>query len=411
MRLLFIHQNFPGQYRNIAPALQQQGHQVVALGCRRFVPPPGLQYHSYAPPDAQAVETVSPDQDLNRCLARAERVADLAYRLREEGFSPDAICYHSGWGEGLYLRDIWPQAALLCYPELYARPRLMGYGFDPLVGQPQPAILQALRRQNFVALSAIADSDVAIAPTQFQISTFPPQLRNHFQRIHEGVDIRLARPNPRRIIQLASGLQLSRDNKVITFATRNLEPLRGLATFMRAIPHIQQRHPDAYILLAGGNGSSYGPPPPDEAGWKQVYLRELQGQLDLSRIHFLGPIPYEYLLGLFQISSCHCYLTYPYALSWSMLEAMSCGALIIGSRCEPVQEVIRHGENGLLADFANPEQLAEAVIEALDRRESMRSLRAAARQTVLEQYRLDEAVHRYEMLCADLASRQRPYPL
>ena len=389
------------------PALLARGHGVTAIGSRPMPQPPaGLRYLLYAnggSPSAQqsAGRLVDPDLELN--LRRAARVADLARQLREEGLRPDAVVFHSGWGEGLYLRDIWPDAALIAYPELYASERLMGHGFDPDLGEPSEGIRMALRRQTFMALAAIADSDAAVAPTLFQRDTFPPHLRGRFQVIHEGVDVEQVRPNPNRHVQIRPGLMLAKGDPVITYVSRSLEPLRGFRSFMRALPELQARHPTAQVLIVGDPaGASYSRPSAHPEGYWGEMVALLGHRLDLSRIHRLGRLPYGELLAVLQLSAVHVYFSYPYALSWSLLEAMACGAVVVGSANGPVDEVIQHGHNGLLVPFAAHDQLAATLLQVLADPAAHAPLGVAARATVEQRYTLAACTSGYEQLVSSL---------
>ena len=403
MQILLVHQNFPGQFRDLAPRLIQRGHQVVAMG-QRPMPrvPRGLQYLQYEPlADGGARQLADPDLEQN--LKRGARVQAQAKRLKEKGFEPDAVVAHSGWGEALYLREVWPRAILLAYPELYAKPELLGFGFDRDLGEIGEGLRQSMKRQNFMALAAIADADAAVVPTQFQRDTFPAHLRGRFQVIHEGVDTERAQPYPNRHVRLSEQLMLRHGDPVITFVNRTLEPLRGFRSLMRALPIIQQEHPTAQTLIVGEQlGSSYGQPSSHPKGYPGEMLALLGQRLDLSRIHFLGRVDYANLLALFQISAAHIYLTYPYALGWSLLEAMACAAPVVGSANDPVTEVIRDGLNGRLVPFAAPERLAEVVLDLLSDPSQRARLGEQGRQTVLQRYRIEQSLQSYEQLITSL---------
>lgn len=403
MQILLVHQNFPGQFRDLAPRLIQRGHQVVAMGQRPMPKvPPGLQYLQYEPlADGGARQLADPDLEQN--LKRGARVQAQAKRLKEKGFEPDAVVAHSGWGEALYLREVWPRAILLAYPELYAKPELLGFGFDRDLGEIGEGLRQSMKRQNFMALAAIADADAAVVPTQFQRDTFPAHLRGRFQVIHEGVDTERAQPYPNRHVRLSEQLMLRHGDPVITFVNRTLEPLRGFRSLMRALPIIQQEHPTAQTLIVGEQlGSSYGQPSSHPKGYPGEMLALLGQRLDLSRIHFLGRVDYANLLALFQISAAHIYLTYPYALGWSLLEAMACAAPVVGSANDPVTEVIRDGLNGRLVPFAAPERLAEVVLDLLSDPSQRARLGEQGRQTVLQRYRIEQSLQSYEQLITSL---------
>jgi glycosyltransferase involved in cell wall biosynthesis len=160
-------------------------------------------------------------------------------------------------------------------------------------------------------------------------------------------------------------------------------------------------------VIVGGDDVSYGRPPEEGGGWRARLLAELGGRLDLARVHFVGRLPYERYVSLLQVSAAHVYLTYPFVLSWSMLEAMAAGCMVIGSATSPVEEVLTHRQNGVLVDFFARDQLADAVCWALDEPEAARALRAAARRTVVERFALERCLAAQEAFLDGLA-RTRP---
>jgi len=402
MHFLLVHQNFPGQFRDLAPRLVALGHRVTAITARQ--PPPGMFpeairvcVYPWSQPEREGT-LIDPNLEVN--LRRGAKVAAMATLLRQQGLQPDVVIAHSGWGEALYLRDIWPRARLWAYPELYCQPRLLGYGFDPERGMPTDRVLQSMRRQNFVALAALADSDLALSPTQFQRDTFPAHLRHHIRVLPEGVDLQPLGQLPVQPIVVPDGPTLTAGDPVVTFASRSLEPHRGFPMFMRALPELFRRHASVQVLVVGGFGTSYSEPSPHPKGYRGQLLQELQGQLDLSRLHFLGAIPHSQLLLLLRISSAHVYLTYPYALSWSLMEAMGCAAPLVASTPGPAAEVVIDGETGLLVPFGHSRNLSEALLYLLANGPVARQLGLAAQRLALERFDVGRAAKELVTLAA-----------
>lgn len=388
MRVLFVHQNFPAQYRHVAPTLaRRSGTQVMALGENAGEALPGVQHLRYKPPQAAAKESHRFVRRFESAVYRGHLVARACAQMKEKGFVPDLVCCHPGWGEGLYLRDVFPDAKLLYYFEFYYRSSGADVGFDP----PGPVGLDdacRVRTLNTTHLMSLEEADWGQTPTQWQASRFPDWARQRMSVVHEGVDTDLIRRQPQAGFTLADGRTLGPEDEVVTFIGRGLEPYRGFHVFMRSLPEILARRPHAQIVLVGGDDPHYGSKPREGGTWKEVLLAELGERLDLSRMHFTGKIPHPQLLALMSLSSAHVYLTYPFVLSWSMLEAMSCGCLVIGSRTAPVEEVLEHERNGLLVDFFSPDEVAAAVVRALEDKAAMQPLRDAARRTVQERYDL-----------------------
>lgn len=390
MRILFVHQNFPAQYVHIAQALAADtANEVVALASSaKASVPPGVRVVAHNITRGNTPEIHPFAADFETKIIRAQAAAEAAERLKAEGFVPDIICGHAGWGETLFLRDVWPEARQLTYMEFFYRGRGGDFGFDPEFGAPAADALWRLRARNASFLMALESTDWAVSPTRWQRSQLPASGQTRTSVVHEGVDTRKIRPNPNASITLGRAGVCRVGDEIVTFVNRNLEPYRGYHSFIRAVPEILARRPKARVVLVGGEGVSYGSKPPEGRTWKDIFLAEVSGRIDMSRVHFVGQVPYATYLNLLQVSAAHVYLTYPFVLSWSMLESMAAECLVIGSRTQPVEEVIEHGRNGLLVDFFSPEAIAAAVVEALANPKAYREMRRAARRTVVERYDL-----------------------
>ena len=387
MKILFVHQNFPGQFLHLAPALVARGHTVVALtdeGNKRTSPVPVMRYRK---PAASAAEGLG--RTYAEAAERGAAVARAAAQLRrDKGFVPDVVFGHGGWGETLFLREVWPEARHLSYAEFYYAARGLDADFDP---EFQPADLgRRLRTSARKAhlMMALAEADAAVAPTRWQASTFPAPWRDRISVIHDGIDTDRVRPDPAARLVLPDGRVLAAGDEVLGFVNRNLEPYRGYHIFMRALPAVLKARPEAQVVIVGGDGVSYGPAPGGGRTWKQVFLDEVREGLDLSRVHFLGQVPYAQFLSLLQVARVHAYLTYPFVLSWSLMEAMSAGGLVVASRTRPVEEMIRDGANGRLVDFFDVAGWSAALIEALADPAAGAARRAAARATIVDGYDL-----------------------
>ena len=330
-------------------------------------------------------------------VIRAEACAQAALKLKEQGFTPDIICAHPGWGESLFLKAIWPQCPILHYQEYYYP--LEGYdlNFDPET-QPANTLEKASKviLKNNTILLALEDSDWNVCPTKFQRSSFPQHWQQSISVIHDGIDTKIACPNPSaKSLQLPDGTELNQNTPIITFVNRTLEPYRGCHTFIRAIPELQRLCPEAEIVLVGETqGVSYGSVCPN-GEWKDQFLKEIDGNYDPEHVHFTGSLAYEQFLQLLQLSKAHVYLTYPFVLSWSLLEAMSTQCAIVGSATAPVQELIKHGHNGLLVDFFDHQDLAESISELLNNRALAETLGRNARQTIIKDYSIEQCVPRH----------------
>jgi glycosyltransferase involved in cell wall biosynthesis len=393
MNILFIHQNFPGQFKHLAPALAARGHNVVAMPIREGEPTKwlGTTVVPYQLNRSTTEGIHSWTAETEAKFIRGEACFRACQRLKAQGFSPEVIIAHPGWGESLFLKEIWPKAKLGIYCEFYYRPHGADVGFDQEFPQPDDADACRVILKNVNNLLHFETADAGISPTKWQASTFPERFKSKITVVHDGIDSDIVAPNPNVQLSLGSGVQLTRQDEVITFVNRNLEPYRGYHVFMRALPEILKRRPQAKIFLVGGNDVSYGARSPDGRSWRDIFISEVRPQIsneDWSRVIFLGNVPYEHFIPLLQLSTVHVYLTYPFVLSWSLLEAMSVGCAIVASNTQPVREAIRHNDTGRLVDFFDVQGLAHEVCSLLDDPVARRNLSINARAFVKKTYDL-----------------------
>lgn len=386
MNILLVHQNFPGQFRGLAPALLAAGHQVKAISMRSENPMLGVENLSYRPMRSSTADVHPWLVNTESAVIRAEAAAARATQLRQSGWQPDVVLGHTGWGEMLLMKQVFPQARLLGFNELYYRVQGGDVGFDPEFPADETAQLR-LQVRNMHLLSSLLACDVGVTATQWQASCFPEFVRPKIQVIHDGIQTERLQADPQAFIRLGRDQLVFRlGDEVVTFINRNLEPLRGYHQFMRALPQILAARPKAHVVIVGGDQVSYGAKPPEGQTYKEIYWNEVRGHLDASRVHFVGQVPYTLLIQLLQVSAVHVYLTVPFVLSWSMLEAMSLGALVVGSSTAPVQEVIQDGKNGRLVDFFDPKDIASTVCDVLAHPKKHEKLRRAARKTIVDRY-------------------------
>lgn len=409
MNFLFIHQSFPGQYKFIVNQLLKDPlNKVVALGIESctesFVG--NFVYHQYSLTrgNCQGIDPLL--LDLDSKIIRAQDCALLAAKIKLSGFTPDIICAHPGWGEALFLKDIWPLVPLLCYQEFYYNTFGFDLDFDAEFNQ-NPSLYDAykIRLKNANPLLMLNSSDWNVSPTKFQRSTFPSIWRNQISTIHDGIDTTyIDSLSSNTELKLPSGHVLSPFSEIVTFVNRSIEPYRGAHTFIRSIPHIQSLLPKAEIVFVGSQeGVSYGALPP-RSNWKDIFIDEIAGQFDPRKVHFTGPLCYTDYLKLLHISSCHVYLTYPFVLSWSLLEAMSIGLPIVASSTAPVLEVINDRISGLLVNFFSPHEIANSIFEVISNKDLASFLGRNARNVILDNYNLEKCVNQQISLIRQVAS-------
>lgn len=406
---LFIHQNFPGQYRHVVQHLAGlKGHDV------RFITQPnenaisGVKKLAYPKDERGPINCHAYSVEIDRAVYAGAAVADVCRKLHEEGFRPDLVVGHSGWGETLFVKDVFPDTPLLANFEFYYHAHGVDVGFDPefhsIFNEPS-----RLRTRNAINLMAFQAADWGHSATEWQRSLYPPEMRTRISVLHEGVDTDVVCPNKYASFTLPNnGRVLTRHDEVVTYVARNLEPYRGFHVFMRALPELLHRRPDAQVVIVGGDDVSYGAPAPPRSTFRDSLLQELRGELDLSRVHFTGLLEYGAYLNLLQVSSAHVYLTYPFVLSWSFIEAMAAGCLIVASSTPPVLEVLKDGRNGFAVDFFDGAELVEHIVFALKNPERVEKLRRAARATAVERYDLKRVLMPRWLKLFDALVKGRP---
>lgn len=289
------------------------------------------------------------------------------------------------------MKEVWPQAKLAIYCEFFYHPQGADVGFDPEFPPKDAGDACRLRLKNLNNLLHFEVADAGISPTHWQASTFPEPFRSKITVVHDGIDNQAVAPNPHVKLTLNGQLNLTKGDEVITFVNRNLEPYRGYHVFMRALPEILKNRPKARVLIVGADDVSYGARPDNGQKWKDIFAAEVRPHIsdaDWSRVHFLGNVPYQHFILLLQLSTVHVYLTYPFVLSWSLLEAMSAGCAIVASDTQPLHEAIKHNETGRLVNFFDHQALAQQVCDLLNQPQESQRLGANARAFAQQHYDL-----------------------
>jgi glycosyltransferase involved in cell wall biosynthesis len=378
---LFVHQNFPGQYLHIARHLAASGKdEILFLSDENDNSMPGVRKLVYRLHRQPGPDTHPNAREFEQAMIRGEAVARAAAGLKHLGFMPDIIIGHHGWGELLNLGDVWPDAPLLGYFEFFYHLTELDVDFDPEF-PIDPAALPCVRARNAVNLLALSLNQHGQTPTRFQQSTYPEWARKQIMVLPEGADLDACRPDPAaRTEPLAVGeATIPPEAKLITYVARNLEPYRGFHVLMRALPKLLRERSDIRVVLVGGDEVSYGARL-SHGTWRERLLTELAGQIDESRVHFVGRVPYDVYRRLLQRSDVHVYLTYPFVASWSLREALATGCAVLGSDTDPVREFITHRRNGVLTPCLDPGRLADAALLLLEDDELNRRIRIGARQ-------------------------------
>jgi glycosyltransferase involved in cell wall biosynthesis len=405
MHILYVHQNFPAQFGHIAH------HLVRKLGWK-------CSFISQTPPgNVNGIEKIQykitggatkANHFCTRTFENAVWHCDGVFKAlhARKDLKPDLIVGHSGFGSTLFLRELYPNTPIVNFFEYYYRAHDPDSDMDfrkDLDWKVEPIKYLRSRCRNAMILLDLQNCEAAYTPTEFQKSRFPEEYLPKLQVIFDGVEravyhgheetLRpaLERRAPRQI----GGVKIPAKTRVVTYVSRGFESMRGFDIFMRSARLIAQRFPDVVFLIIGTDRIAYGGDESHIEGQKTfkewVLSRE---EFDLSRFFFLGRVPPEELARILASTDLHIYLTVPFVLSWSMMDAMSCGAVVLASSTSPVKEMIRDGENGLLADFFNVEEFADKAVRALQDPAAHRPLGRAAEKMIADQYSLEAVLPR-----------------
>ncbi len=401
MKILFVHQNMPGQFKHLVRFLVDvRKADVVFVTRQTELRIPGVRVACYPVPRGAQPSTHPYLRRSENAVLHGQQVARIGLELLRQGWRPDVIVAHPGWGEALFLKDVFPSTPLLNYCEFYYSSHGADMGFDPNETLDIDTVCRTRIRNSHLLLS-LECCDAGLSPTEWQKSRHPAPFRDKISVIFDGIETGTVKPDPTVRVALADGRILSRDVPVITYVARNLEPYRGFPQFVEALPAILARCPDAHVIIVGGDEISYGNRAPDNLSWREYMAKSVT--LDPRRVHFVGRVPYQIYLSILQISSVHVYLTYPFVLSWSCLEAMAAGCTIVASDTAPVVEVIEDGVNGHLVDFFDRTALEDRVVAVLQSRAEHEAIRRTARETVLERFDLRKCLPKQIELIEGLA--------
>jgi len=386
MNILFIHRSFPAQFRHIALELAKNPlNMVIYITTDETMQVRGITKLIYKP-NREVPEDCHPYlRVFEEAIIHGQAVADLLLAMRNKGIKPDIIFGHT-WGTTLFVKEIFPDVPLLCYFEWFGQSEGADIGFDGrLTNENQKA---HIRCNNTYLLQDLCNCDAGISPTEWQKSRFPKEFHHKIKVLHDGVNTDICKPDENATFTVKDmNLTLSAKDEVITYATRGMEPYRGFPEFMKAVEKLLIRRPNAHFVIGGEDTVYYGPKL-EKGTFKELMLKNLK--IDMKRVHFVGALPFNEYVSLLQISSVHVYPTFPFVLSWSLLDAMAVGCCIVASSTQPVLEVIEDKVNGLLYDFYNIEQMVEKVVYALNSQDKMEEVRNNAIKTITENYALKD---------------------
>lgn len=384
MNILFLHKGFPGQFKFLAAGLTHLPNTKVVFITADDSPAQldGVTKMVYKPILGGGKINLPFLNSFEDAVRHGQAAADVAAKLKQQGFKPDIIFGHSGWGCSMFMKDVFPDVPLLCYFEWYENADGAAEGFNGKIPDENRRI--QIRSSNAHKLIDLYSCDAGLSPTEWQKSQYPKEFQSKIKVIYDGVSTDACKPDKdAKFVVPGKNIELTSRDEVITYATRGMEPYRGFPQFMEAVAKLQKKRPNAHFVIGGLNKVFYGDYL-QNGTYKDIMLKKLN--LDMKNIHFVGELSFVEYIKLLQISSVHVYASVPFVLSWSFLEAMSTGCCIVASSTPPVLEMAQDNVNALLYDFYNVDMMVEKIESALDNPEKRQTLGQNARQFVLDNY-------------------------
>jgi len=402
MHALFVHPNFPAQFGHVGQELAaRRGWRATFVTERPPAKGERTERIQYRP----AGGATAANHHCTRAFENATRHAAGVYRALKArpDVRPDLIVGHSGFGTTLFLKELYPDVPVVNYFEYFYRVRGADMDFRPDFPSAEADRLRA-RALNATILLDLDNCDAGYSPTGWQRGRLPAEYRDKVSVVHDGIDTRVWKPDPaapRRVGEFA----VPDGVKVVTYATRGMESMRGFDVFLKAAARLARERSDVLFLVAGQDRVCYGGDARFTGGKSfKDWAMERSG-LDPARVKFLGLIPPRDLARLFQITDCHVYLTVPFVLSWSLLNALACGAPVVASDTAPVREVVEHGRTGLLTDFFDDAAMARTIGRVIDDPAGHRPLGAAGVGLIAERYSAEVCLPRLARLFERAAGR------
>ena len=405
MKILFLHNNFPAQFGALGQYLARGGWDVTFMTQRQGAKADGIDTVVYR--DREPPKDLKPHPFLGgatKAIVTGASAAEVGEMLKtKRGYAPDVIVAHSGWGPGMYLKEVWPDTPYAGYFEWFYKGDAEDIAF--MSGEPRGVLARAKERaRNAPILTDLAACDAGLVPTRYQAGQFPRMFRERLTVMHDGIDADAYAPGDPGEVTFG-GQAFRRGQETVTYVARGMEPYRGFPAFISALAKVQKRRPDMRAIVVGEDRTAYGRPPKSGKTWKEEALAA--HDLDLSRVVFTGLLPRPDYAKVLQVSALHTYLTVPFVLSWSSMEAMSAGCLMLSSDVAPVREMMTHGQNALLVDHRDEAALADAMEDALARRDELTALREAARRTITDRYAARDVYPAKKVWLASLTGGQR----
>lgn len=403
MNIVFIHSNFPGQFRFLAERFGKDKRNktifITSANTNKDRQIPGVR--------KIIVSEKMPEQKIDGQPLPTPpglSVANGLAGLKKQKYIPDLIIGHSGSGTCFHVKDVFPGTPFLCFFEWFHSPDNL---YDNLnsTAEPDLKIRMNLRNRNLPVLADLHACDHGICPTSWQKSRFPKEFHSKLSVVHDGIDIGSFQPVKDQKFKTGN-LDLSGVEQLVTYTANVLAPYKGFQQFMESLPAVLEQKPNAHVVIVGADHVAVKDKSGNKASYKSLILEKVKP--DPHRVHFMDALTHEDYTRLLQASAVHVCLDSPLVVSKFLLQAMSCECLVIAPDIAPVKEVITDGVNGIIADFSSPDKIAEKIAACLDYPSFMTAVRQKARQTIVETYAVEKNLPRQLDIMKKLIQQDKP---
>jgi glycosyltransferase involved in cell wall biosynthesis len=397
MHILFIHQNHPAQFGHVAAYLvRQHGHRCTFVTEKRAGLVDGVECVPYQLRGGATERTHFCSRSFENAVWHSHAVHDALEKRPD--LRPDLVVAHSGFFSSVFLRELY-DCPIVNYFEYFYRTKGSDMDFRPDFPVKPLSRLRA-RARNATLLLDLENCDLGYSPTRWQRDRLPGIFHDKVRVVFDGIDTNLWRPQP-GLPRRVGDRTFPGDVKIVTYVARGMESMRGFDLFMRVANVLCRRRRDVVFVVVGQDRVCYGGD--QEVTGQKTFKEWVLGreQYDLSRFVFTGLLPTAELAKLFALTDLHLYWTVPFVLSWSLMDALACGATVLASDTAPVREMIEPGRNGLLADFFDVDGWAAAAGRVLDAPQDFRHLGAAGAAMIRERYSLEVCLPQMVQLYQD----------
>ncbi len=353
--ILFLHPNFPAQFRQPCIALSTKKNYDIRFLCQthygRHIPGIKKLVLKGSSSHERTLEASKAEHD--RSLYRAKSYRDAFVSLKNQGWNPDVVISHCGWGCGIYVKDVWPNCRFITYLEWWFNPTSelhKRFRLSPYFKLNESSI-EKLTIRNLPSCYEMTNSDNIVSPTFWQRDQLPKRFKDQCIVIPDQFDQNLFYPEPDR----------QSSSPVLTYGTRGMEPMRGFPEFVNILPKLLKKWPQLRVEIAGTDTISYGGVAPPDGSWKNWAVALLKQHNLNHRVLWKDHLPLQQYANWLKASWCHVYLSEPFVTSWSLIEACHCAVPMVATKSPATDEFSYLNPFLIQVDHLDDEELAKAI--------------------------------------------------